>query len=172
MTITVTNEEETGEVTLWAGTDALTMAPQVGDTITGAVMDPDGGVTVTSWKWAKSMTPDMMDSWMDITGATDAAYTVMEGDNGYYLRATAIYDRRGRHGQDGLGEDHDGDHERLPHVRHRDRHERMVPENTAAGDERGRPGHSHWTPTNDTLNYSLGGTDMASFDIDADDGQL
>ena len=30
-----------GTVTLWAGTDALTMPPQVGDTITGAVMDPD-----------------------------------------------------------------------------------------------------------------------------------
>ena len=43
VTITVTNEEEPGMVTLWASaTDALTMAPQVGETITGAVMDPDG----------------------------------------------------------------------------------------------------------------------------------
>ena len=32
---TVTNVDEMGEVTLWAGMDALTMAPQVGDTITG-----------------------------------------------------------------------------------------------------------------------------------------
>ena len=31
-------------MTLWAGADALTMAPQVGDTIAGAVMDPDDGV--------------------------------------------------------------------------------------------------------------------------------
>ena len=104
--VMVTNVEEMGEVTLWAGMDALTMAPQVGDTITGAVMDPDGNpgdmppiamdtritaANVTSWQWAKSMTPDMMDSWMPITGATDAAYMVMEGDNGYYLRATASY---------------------------------------------------------------------------------
>ena len=51
VTVTVTNVEEMGEVTLWAGTVALTMAPQVGDTITGAVMDPDGGVTVESWQW-------------------------------------------------------------------------------------------------------------------------
>ena len=44
VSVRVTNEEEPGEVTLWASaTDALTMAPQVGDTITGAVMDPDGG---------------------------------------------------------------------------------------------------------------------------------
>ena len=40
VTITVTNVDEPGMVTLWAGADALTMAPQVGDTITGAVMDP------------------------------------------------------------------------------------------------------------------------------------
>ena len=36
VTITVTNVDEMGMVTLWAGMDALTMAPQVGDTITGA----------------------------------------------------------------------------------------------------------------------------------------
>ena len=93
VTITVTNVDEMGEVTLWAGADALTMAPQVGDTITGAVMDPDGGETVTgeTWQWAKTMTPDMMESWMPITGATNAAYTVMEGDTGYHLRVMATY---------------------------------------------------------------------------------
>ena len=57
VTVTVTNVEEPGMVTLWAGTDALTMAPQVGETITGAVMDPDGGVTGETWQWAKTMTP-------------------------------------------------------------------------------------------------------------------
>ena len=93
VTITVTNVDEMmGEVTLWASaTEALTMAPQVGDTITGAVMDPDGGVTVDSWQWAKTKTPDMMESWMPITGATAAAYMVTEGDTGYYLRVMATY---------------------------------------------------------------------------------
>ena len=90
VTITVTNEEEMGEVTLWAGMDALTMAPQVGDTITGAVMDPDGGVTGETWQWAKTKTPDMMDSWMGI--GTGGMYTVIDDDAGYYLRATAMYD--------------------------------------------------------------------------------
>ena len=47
------------------------------------------GVNVTSWQWAKSMTPDMMDSWMDI--GTGGMYTVMDDDAGYYLRATAMY---------------------------------------------------------------------------------
>ena len=91
VSVRVTNEEEMGEVTLWAGTDPLTMAPQVGDTITGAVMDPDGGVTGETWQWAKTMTPDMMDSWMDIAGETNAEYTVTEGDTGYHLRVMATY---------------------------------------------------------------------------------
>ena len=87
-----TNVEEMGEVTLWASaTEALTMAPQVGDTITGAVMDPDGGVTGESWQWARTKTPAMMDSWVDIEDATDDEYTVIEGDTGYYLRVMATY---------------------------------------------------------------------------------
>ena len=94
VTITVTNLDEAGTVTLSVGADALTMAPQVGDTITGAVMDPDGGVTGESWQWAKTM-DDMdsrdMNSWMPITGATDAAYMVTAGDTGYYLRVMATY---------------------------------------------------------------------------------
>ena len=89
--VAVTNMDEMGEVTLWDGMDALTMAPQVDDTITGAVMDPDGGETVESWQWARTMDTADMSSWMDIPGATDAAYTVTDDDAGYYLRATATY---------------------------------------------------------------------------------
>ena len=91
VTITVTNVEEMGEVTLWAGMDALTMAPQVSDTITGAVMDPDGGVMGESWQWSRTMDAADMNSWMPISGATDAAYMVTEGDTGYHLRVMATY---------------------------------------------------------------------------------
>ena len=91
VTITVTNVEEMGEVTLWAGMDALTMAPQVSDTITGAVMDPDGGVMGESWQWSRTMGAADMNSWMPISGATDAAYMVTEGDTGYHLRVMATY---------------------------------------------------------------------------------
>ena len=82
VTVTVTNVEEPGMVTLWASaTDALTMAPQVGETITGAVMDPDGGVTGETWQWAKTMDTGLTwSSWMDIAGETNAAYMVTEGD--------------------------------------------------------------------------------------------
>ena len=90
VTITVTNEDEPGRVTFWRdGADATTAAIMVGDELGGAVDDSDGNpgdtfpiamymritaANITSWQWAKSMTPDMMDSWM-ITGGTDAACT-------------------------------------------------------------------------------------------------
>ena len=78
-----------GEVTLWASASVpLTMAPQVGETITGAVMDPDGGEMVESWKWARSMN---MTDWDEITGATDATYMTVAMDEGYYLRVMATY---------------------------------------------------------------------------------
>ena len=83
--------EMMGEVTLWDGMVALTMAPQVGDTITGAVMDPDVPVNVTAWQWAKTMDTADMNSWTDIQGATNAAYMVTEGDAGYHLRVMATY---------------------------------------------------------------------------------
>ena len=104
--VMVTNEDEMGRVTFWRdGQDATTAAIMVGDELGGAVDDSDGnpgdtfpiamytriaGVNVTSWQWAKSMTPDMMDSWMDI--GTGGMYTVMNDDAGHYLRATAMYD--------------------------------------------------------------------------------
>ena len=103
VTVMVTNEDEMGEVTLWAGADALMMAPQVGDTITGAVMDPDGNpgdmppiamdttINDVTWQWARTMDTADMSSWMDIAGETNAEYMVMAGDTGYYLRVVATY---------------------------------------------------------------------------------
>ena len=104
VTVMVTNEDEPGRVTFWRdGADATTAAIMVGDELGGAVDDSDGNPgdtfpiamytridNVTSWQWAKSMTPDMMDSWMDI--GTGGMYTVMDDDEDYYLRATAMYD--------------------------------------------------------------------------------
>ena len=106
VTITVTNVDEMGRVTFWrGGADATTAAIMVGDELGGAVDDSDGNpgdtfpiamytritaANITSWQWAKSMTPDMMDSWTNI--GTGGTYTVMDDDAGYYLRATAMYD--------------------------------------------------------------------------------
>ena len=173
VTITVTNEEETGEVTLWAGTDALTMAPQVGYTITGAVMDPDGGVMVESWQWSRTMTPDMMDSWMPITGATDAAYMVTADDVGYYLRVMATY-------TDAAGTDMAMEYSpatmmvtmNAAPMFDSETGTREVAENTVAGENVGVPVTAMDADAGDTLTYSLSGTDMASFAIDPATGQI
>ena len=177
VTITVTNEEEMGEVTLWAGTDALTMAPQVGDTITGAVMDPDGGVMVESWQWSRTMTPAMMDSWMDIQDATDAAYMVAAGDVGYYLRVMATY-------TDAAGTDMVMEYSpatmmvtmmvtmNAAPMFDSETGTREVPENTAAGELVGAPVTAMDADAGDTLTYTLGGTDAASFDINPATGQI
>ena len=174
VTITVTNEEETGEVTLWLGTVALTTAPSVNDTITGAVMDPDVPVNVTAWQWARTMTPDVMASWMDIQDATTAGYTVMEGDTGYHLRVMATYDDG-----EGMGKmDYSPPTMMVMMVTSNNapvfqddqgmditETTRMVAENTDAGENVGAPVMA-MDADNDTLTYSLGGTDMASFTVD------
>ena len=168
VTVRVTNEDEPGRVTFWRdGADATTAAIVVGDELGGAVDDSDGNpndtfpiamytriANVTSWQWAKTMTPDMMDSWMPITGATDAAYTVMEGDNGYYLRATAMYD-------DGEGMGKMASMQTMMVTMNAspmfdsETAERMVPENTAAGENVGAP-VTAMDADNDTLTYTLG----------------
>jgi hypothetical protein len=75
-----------------AGTVTLSMMqPMVGTELTAMLTDPDDMVTGEMWQWARTMTPDMMDSWMDIDGATEAAYMVTADDTGYHLRVMATY---------------------------------------------------------------------------------
>ena len=171
VTITVTNVDEMGEVTLWAGTDALTMAPQVGDTITGAVMDPDGGVTGETWQWARTMDTADMSSWMPITGATAAAYMVTEGDTGYHLRVMATY-------TDAVGTDMEYSPATMMVTAmmtvpmfDSETATREVAENTEAGMAIGDPVMGT-DADGDTLAYALVGTDAVSFDIDTATGQL
>ena len=173
VTVRVTNEEEMGEVTLWAGTDALRMAPQVGDTITGAVMDPDGGEIVDSWQWARTMDTANMNSWMDIQDATDAAYMVTADDTGYHLRVMATY-------TDAVGTDMAMEYSPATMIVttmmtvpmfESGTATRVVAENTEAGMNIGDP-VTATDADSDTLAYTLGGTDAASFDIGSDTGQL
>ena len=102
VTVNVINEDEDGVATLWADANTeLTVPPQVGDTITGAVMDPDGNpgdtppiamdttITNVDWKWSMS---DMMEgTYTPIADATDAAYMVTAADAEMYLKAMATY---------------------------------------------------------------------------------
>ena len=82
VTITVTNVEETGTVSLSSAN------PEVGVTLTAMLEDPDGGVSDVSWSWERSMD---VTTWMAIPGSVTAAYTPTEADEGYHLRATAAY---------------------------------------------------------------------------------
>ena len=156
--------DEPGMVTLWVGNDPLTMAPQVGDTITGLVVDPDGSVTGEMWQWSRSMN---MTDWDEITGATDATYMTVAMDEGYYLRVMATY-------TDAVGTamvpsmptmEISATPANTAPMFDTETAERMVPENTAAGENVGAP-VTAMDADNDTLTYSLGGTDMASFTVD------
>ena len=63
--------------------------PEVGGEVTAALTDPDGGVTATTWQWARSSSAN--GPWTNITGATTASYTPVEADADRFLRATASY---------------------------------------------------------------------------------
>ena len=83
VTVTVTDMDEPGMVSLSES------RPVVGVALTATLSDPDGGVTGEMWQWEKSLD---MSAWMEITGATTDSYNVMADDEGYYLRATVMYD--------------------------------------------------------------------------------
>ena len=83
VTVMVTNLEEDGEVALSPAN------PSIGATTTATLTDPDGDVSGKSWQWSKSMEID--GTYENIDGATMMAYTPMEDDNGYYLKATVMY---------------------------------------------------------------------------------
>ena len=184
VSVRVTNEDDPGRVTFWRdGADATSAEIVVGDELGGAVDDSDGNpgdtlpiemytriaaANITSWQWAKSMTPDMMDSWMDI--GTGGMYTVMGDDDGYYLRATAMYD-------DGEGMGKTASEKTMMVTMNAapmfdsDTATREVAENTAAGMSIGAP-VTATDADDEMLTYTLTGADAASFDIGSATGQL
>ena len=96
VTVAVTNEDEDGEVTL------SSTRPAVEEEITATLADPDGGVTGTSWQWARS--EDGSTDWTDIDTATSNSYTPVAADVGMFLRATASYSDREGSGKDASAE--------------------------------------------------------------------
>ena len=164
VTVMVTNVEEMGAVTLSA------MQPRVGVELTAMLSDDDGGVTGDTWQWARSDAKD--GTYTDIGGATSASYMPVAGDENMYLRATAMY-------TDGHGP---GKIEMAvsvnmviantaPAFAEATGERRSVEENTVAGMDIEAP-VAATDAEHDTLTYTLGGTDMASFAIDPATGQL
>ena len=175
VTITVENGEELGVITLTTATGTIQARAEV-----TAVLEDDDGVTGSvTWQWARS--PNGRTDWVNIQGATSAAYTPTLGeDRGNYLRARASYDDG--HGQDNTAEvvsARVGDPPPVnspPVFPATEDGQREVAEN-APGAAVGDPvaandvnaGDSN---VNDPLAYSLTGTDAASFTIDGSTGQI
>ena len=164
-----TGVDNDGVVTLSSST------PQVGVELTASLRDPDGGVTGEAWQWARSQ--DGATNWEDIGTAASNAYTPVAADEDNYLRATVSY-------TDGDGPGKSANEisanavavvavveNTPPEFPTSETGARSVSENAAAGTNIGAPVAAEDT-AGDTLTYTLGGTDAASFDIVAATGQL
>ena len=79
----ISNAQEDGRVVL------SNSAPNVGDTITATLSDPDGGEAETSWQWQAQQTGSS--TWTNIADATSEAYQVRIERAGSTIRAQARY---------------------------------------------------------------------------------
>ena len=159
VTISLTNLEEAGTVTLWPTQPAARAA------INATLTDPDGNISGISWQWAKSS--DGSTGWTDVN-ANSRSYTPVDGDVNYYLRATASY-------TDGHGANKNAEAKttaavqtgtnRAPTFDNGLTTIREVAENTEAGENAGDPVEAS-DLDDDTLTYSLTGTYATSFTVD------
>ena len=168
VTVTVTDEDDPGSIT-------FSSDPPIAGTTLAAVLEDQDGVksdVAVTWKWEISADQT---NWNTITDATTDSYTPGSDDIGDYLRVTATYDDEKGPGKTVEAEtdavltapatNTDASFADLDATR-------SVPENTAAGQPIGAPVAAVDPDNEDTLTYSLGGTDAASFDIDTSNGQL
>ena len=203
VTVSVTNVEEDGEVTI------STLQPRVGVELSASLTDPDGDINGLMWQWYRGETLDLAslpttecdadaDNNCLIEDATSSDYTPTSGDNGEFLTAVASYKDGAATNTDvqGVASDAAVIPDRRPKApvfpdqdmeTEGDQTDQKleVPENYASGDSYGGATDSDFTYPNigaavaatdpnpgDTLTYSLGGTDAASFNIVASSGQL
>ena len=164
VTIEVTNEDEAGTVSL------PSEQPQAGTALTATLTDPDGNVSGVTWSWARSSDQS---TWTDISEAPSATYTPVSADGDNYLRATATYTDGEGSGKTAEAESASAVHvpNTAPSFPTTESGIRSVAENTPAGEDVGAP-VAAMDADGDTVTYVLGGTDAASFDIDASTGQL
>ncbi len=167
VTITVTNVDEAGTVTIMGTLDG-------GVELTASVSDLDGSVTGESWQWARA---DMSTgTFTDIDSATNAKYTSVAADVNKFLRATVTY-------KDAESTTVDKTAEAVttsaiaasnskPTFPSSETGARNVDENTAANVDIGSPVAATDSDTSDTLTYALTGTDAGSFNFDTTSGQI
>ena len=190
--VTVTNVAETGTITF------SSLQPKAGIALTAELDDPDSGVTGLMWQWENggnviedatsatytpvsddigdtlTVTATYRDGWL----AADAEPITLESA----VTATVVADTDNKAPQF-MDQDPEMDGRQTDQ-------KRSVPENYESGGTYGDPTVTYpnigaavtadldntlapsGTETADTLTYSLGGADAASFDIDRADGQL
>ena len=81
VTITVSNSDEPGVISLWPA------QPRVGMVLSAKLDDPDGGERAVSWRWTKSTDQTI---WTGLPGS-GSSYTPGSDDVGTYIRARADY---------------------------------------------------------------------------------
>ena len=142
----------------------------IGTEITAAVTDPDEVASGSvSWQWARS--EDGVSNWVDIGTATSNTYTPVAADGNNYLRATATYtDGHGPGKNAQLVTNNAVGGNTTPEFPSTEDGARSVHEGASIGSNVGAPVAA--VDPGDTLNYTLGGTDQASFTIVATTGQL
>ena len=160
----VLDVEEDGVVTL------STQEAETGTPLTATLEDGDGGVTGEVWQWARSR--NGRTGWTNISEATSSSYTPTVADEDFFLRATVTYtDRRG------AGKSAEAITGRVPSENRRptfpstEDGQRAVRENTRAGQNVGAP-VAAVDPENNSLTYSLSGSDSAAFTVVRSTGQL
>ena len=172
LTIEVTDEDDAGAVEL------SLLQPQVETRLTATLTDPDGSVSGVTWMWERSLS--RTSGWAVINGATLASYTPVADDaepSRYYLRVTASYtDGEGSgKGKEAISlnrvQPKPTIPNRPPEFPSTETGAREVTENRVADRNVGAP-VSASDADNDTLTYTLDGTDAASFDIVRETGQL
>ena len=166
VTITVPNVDERGMVSLSAE------QPRVGTELTATLNDPDGSVTDLTWKWEFSLSKTY---WTTISAATTRHYTPTSGYLDFYLRVTASYtDGHGANKRVQKTLDYAVQAaviNEAPAFPSSETGARSVAENTRSGVAIGAP-VAATDPNNDTLTYTLSGTDAASFSFVTTSGQL
>ena len=179
VTVTVTNVEESGTVTL------STVRPEVGTGLTAMLTDPDGEVSGLTWQWAWAGTRSS-NNYTPIPGATLATYEPDSDDTSNFLQATASYnDGEGNTKKTAVGKSDSpvqaknpsnvapafGDQDQVTPGIQKDKTTRSVAENTAAEGEVDTPVAAR-DANGDDLTYKLNGLDAGSFTIDRKSGQI
>ena len=172
VTVNVTDLVEDGTITL------SSRQPQVGTAFTATLSDPEITSPQVTWAWEKSTDKAL---WTTITSATSAAYTPVTADIGSYLQVTATYN------DEQVGTDNKSAQAVSKfQVRAAPAGPNAVPmfaqatvtrqvrEDAVVGANVGLPITATDTDTGDIdkLTYTLSGTDVESFEIDAATGQI